>query len=103
MVKNIRENKFNDNKLTNVDSISVKRNTMLNEEISNKKNVDHELDKNKKLRFNQTLEKNLKVSVGNDTYNLNKYDKLQITDTTIIKTPNFGGNLLQNWVKKCND
>ena len=55
------------------------------------------------LRFNQTLENDLKVSVGNDTYNLNKYDKIQITDTTIIKYPNTGGYLLQNWVIKWND
>ena len=43
------------------------------------------------------------VSVGNNTYNLTKYDKIQTTDTTIIKNPNSGGYLLQNWVIKCND
>ena len=55
------------------------------------------------LRFNQTLTNFLKVSVGNDTYNLTKYDRIQITDATIIKYPNTGGYLLQNWVNKCND
>ena len=45
----------------------------------------------------------LKISVGNNTYNLTKYDKIQIKDTTIIKSPNTGGYLLQNWVIKCND
>ena len=54
------------------------------------------------LRFNQTLENYLKISVGNDIYNLIKYDKTQITDT-IIKNPNTGGYRLQNWVLKCND
>ena len=36
-------------------------------------------------------------------YHLTKYDKKQITDTTIIKYPTTGGYLPQNWVKKCND
>ena len=49
------------------------------------------------------MENYLKVSVGNDIYNLTKYDKIQLTDTTIIKNPNAGNMLLQNWVIKCND
>ena len=55
------------------------------------------------LRFNQTLENYLKVSVGNDTYNLTKYNKIQLTDTTIIKTGNSGGYLLSSWRIFCND
>ena len=43
------------------------------------------------------------MSVGDDIYNLTKYDKIQITDTTINKYPNTGGYLLQNWVIQCND
>ena len=43
------------------------------------------------------------MSVGNDKYNLTNYNKIQITDTTIIKSPNNGGYLLQNWNIKCND
>ena len=69
----------------------------------NEKYIDDKLDKNTILRFNQTLEICLKVSVGNDRYNLTKYNKIQITDTTIIKSPNNGGYLLQNWNMKCND
>ena len=65
--------------------------------------MDVELDKNTVLRFNQTLQIYLKVSVGNDTYNLTKYNKIQITDFTVIKNPNSGGYFLQNWVIKCND
>ena len=45
----------------------------------------------------------MKISVGNNTYNLTKYDKIQITDTTLIIYPNTGGYLLQNWVIKFND
>ena len=45
----------------------------------------------------------MKVSVGNNVYNLTKCDKIQIADTTIIKRPNTCGNLLRNWIIKCND
>ena len=79
------------------------KNPILTNELVNKKHLDDGLDKNNILRFNQTLEKYLKVSVGNDTNNLTKYDKILFTDTTVIKYPNTGGYLLQNWVIKCND
>ena len=55
------------------------------------------------VRFNQTLQNYLKVSVGNDTYNLTKYDKIQITDTTEMRYPNIGSDLLQKWYIKCNN
>ena len=44
-----------------------------------------------------------KVSVGNDTYNLTKYDKIQFTVTTEIKFPNIGRDLLQKWNIKCSN
>ena len=43
------------------------------------------------------------MSVGNDTYNLIKYDKIQYTDAIVIKYSNTGGYLLQNCIKKGND
>ena len=103
LVKNNQDNNLNDNKLTNIDSVQVNRNPSSDNEVANKRYIDDELNKNTILRFNQTLENYLKVTVGNDTYNLTKYDRIQITDTTIIKYPNTGGYLLQNWVIKCND
>ena len=75
----------------------------MDNELANKIYIDDDLDKITILRFNQTLEKYIKISVGNDTYNLTKYNKLQLTDTTIIKSGNSGGYLLQNWNIKCND
>ena len=72
-------------------------------ELTNKKYIDDELDKNTILRFTQTLQNYLKVSVGSDTYNLTKYDNIQLTDTTIMKAGNTGANLLQKWDTKCND
>ena len=82
LAKNNQDNDFNDNKLTKVDSITVNRNPISDYEITNKKYVDDELDKNTVIRFNQTLSNYRKVSVGNDTYNLTKYNKLLITDIT---------------------
>ena len=55
------------------------------------------------VRFNQTLQNYLKVSVGNDTYNLTKYNKISITDITEIKFPNSGNALFQKWKIYCNN
>ena len=103
LVKNNQDNDFNDNKLKNIDSIQANRNPISDNEISNKKYVDDSMQENTILRINQRLENYSKVSVGNDIYNLTKYDKIQLTDTTIIKAPNSGGYLLQNWNIECND
>ena len=103
IVKNNQDNDLNDNKLTNINSITINNNPTDDNHVSNKKYVDDELDKNTIVRFNQTLQNYLKVSVGNDIYDLTKYDKVLLTDTTIIKNPNSGGYLLQNWNIRCND
>ena len=65
--------------------------------------MDDELDKNTVVTFNKTLKNYLKVNVGNDISNLTKYNKVQLTDTTIIKTGNSGGYLLPPWRIFCND
>ena len=101
-VKNNQNNDLDDNKLTNLDSITVNRCPNSDNVLANEKYIDDEVNKITSLRFIQTLENYLKASVGNDIYNLTKYDKIQITDTTIINTPNSGGYRLQNWVIKCN-
>ena len=98
-----QDNEFDNNKLTNLDSVSVIGNRNSDNELVNKKYLDDELDKNTVLRFNQTVENYLKVTVGNDTYNFNYYDKIQITDTTEIEFPNIDGDLLQKWNIKCNN
>ena len=103
LVKNNQDNDFNDKKLINLDSVTVNRNPSIDNELSNKKYIDDELGKNTVLKFNQTLQNYLKVSVGNDINNLTKYDKIQITDTTEIKYPNMGSDLLQKWIIKCNN
>ena len=103
LVKSNQDNDLNDNKLINLDSITINRNPTLDNEVSNKKYVDDSIDEGTLLRFNQTLQNYLKVSIGSDSYNLTKYNKIQLSDITVIKAGNSGGYLLQNWNIKCND
>ena len=103
IVKNNQDNDLNDNKLTNINSTTINNNPTDDNHVSNKKFIDNELDKNTIVRFNQTLQNYLKVSVGNDTYNLTKHNKIQITDTTTMKDGNTGGYLLPYWKIICND
>ena len=73
---NDQDNEFDNNNLTNLDSFAVNRDPNLANELSNKKNVDDSIGECTILRFNQTLTNFLKVSLGNDTYNLTKYGKI---------------------------
>ena len=102
MVKIIQDNDLNDNKLNNLDSTKVNRDPTSDNELANKKYIDDELEKNTILRLNQTLENYLKVSVGNDTYNPTKYDKIPITDITFLRNSNTGGYILHLWKTYCN-
>ena len=103
LVKNNQDNDLNDNQLTNLDSITVDRNPTLDNELANKKYIDDEFNKNTVLRFSQTLTKYLKVSIGNDTYNLTKYNKIRLTDITEMRYPDLGADLLQKRNIKCNN
>ena len=71
-VFNDQDNEFDNNKLTNLDGVTVNRNPTSDNEFSNKKYVDDSIGKGTLLRFNQTLQSYLIVSVGNDRYNLTK-------------------------------
>ena len=94
---------FDKIKLTNLDSITVNRHSILHNELSNKKYVDDSIGEATLLKFNQTVQNYLKVSVGNSVYNLTKFRKIQITVTTEIKFLNIGMDLLQNWKLKSNN
>ena len=72
MVKNNQDIDLNDNKLPNMNLITINSNPTADNNVCNHKYVDDELDKNTIVRFNQTLTNYLKVSVGSDTYNLTK-------------------------------
>ena len=70
---------------------------------SHQKYVDDELNKNTIPRFYQTLQNYLNVSVANNVYNLTKYNRKQMIDTTNIRTRNSGGYLLPLWKIECKD
>ena len=59
-MKNNQENGFNDNKLINLDIVSVNRKPSFDNELVKKKCIDNELDENTIVRFNQTLQNYLK-------------------------------------------
>ena len=103
LVENNQDNDLNDEKITKFDSIAVNRNPSLDSELANKKSINYELDKKTILRFHQTLENYLKITVGNDTYNLTKYNRIQNTDLTTNKSRNTGLSLLPYWKIICND
>ena len=60
LVKNNQDNDFNDNKLTNINSITINNNPSDDNHVSNKKYIDDEIDKNTIVRFSQTLDNYLK-------------------------------------------
>ena len=103
LAKNKQHNVFNDNNITNLDSVTINRNPNLDHEVANKKYIDDQSDKKTIVRFSQAILNYFKVSVGNDTYILIKYNKIQTTDTTIMKAGNTGGYLLPFWKIICND
>ena len=103
LVKNNQDSDFNDNKIINLDSITVYRKFSSDNEVANKKYIDDSIEESTILRFNQTLENYFRISVGNDTYNLTKYIKIQLTDTKIMKTGSSGAYLQPYWKVLCND
>ena len=104
LVKNNKDNNFNDNKLTNINSITINNNPTDNNHVSNKKYIDDELEKNTIIRLNDdSNDKYSQVSINNKTYNLQIYNKTQIIDTTRLIFPNTGTDLLQKWKIICNN
>ena len=101
MVEINQDNDLNDTKVTNLDSITVDRNPGSNNELINKKYVDDSVGGGIFLKLNQTLQIYLKVLVGIDINNLNKNDKINITDITELRYLNGGQSVLQKWVLKC--
>ena len=104
LVKNDQDNDFNDNKLTNINSITINNNPTDNNRVCNKKYIDDELDKNTIVRLNDdSNERYLQVHIINTAYNLQIYNETQIIDTTKLIFPNTGPDLLQNWKIICNN
>ena len=104
LVKNNQDNNFNDNKLTNINSITINNNPTEDDQVSNKKYIDEELDKDTIVRLNDdSNDRYLQVRINNTPYNLQIYNKTQIIDTTKVIFPNTGTFLLQNWKIICNN
>ena len=104
VVRNNQDNDFNDNKLTNINSIPINTTPTHNNHVTNKKYIDDNLDKDTIVRLNDdSNDRYLKVNINNSTYNLQIYNKIQLTDTTIMKLPNNGNELLTSWRIHCND
>ena len=70
-----QDNELHINKLTTLDSVSVNKNRSSDKELANKKNFDDSIGDRNVLRFNRTLENYLKISNGNDRYNITKIYK----------------------------
>ena len=104
LVKNNQDNNFKDNKLTNINSITINNNPSDANHVSNKKYIDQELDKDTIVRLNDdSNDRYLQVHINNTAYNLQIYNKTQIIDTTKLIFPNTGTDLLQNWKIICNN
>ena len=71
--------------MRNLDSVTFIRNPSLDNEVWIEKYDDDSIEEGTIARFNQTLQNDIKVSVGNVVYKISKYDRIQITDTTVIK------------------
>ena len=89
-----QNNEFDNNKLTILVSITDNGNPPSDEEVTNRDYIDDEFNADTMLRFNETLQNHLKVSVGNNGCNLTKYDTKHIIDATIIKIGIFGDYLV---------
>ena len=66
LVKNNQDNDLSDIKLLKVNSITINQNPTSDHQVANKKHVDDLIGDGNVLRFIQTLQNYLKVSVGND-------------------------------------
>ena len=76
-------------------SVTVKKNPSSDRELVIKNYTDVSIGEGAIVRIIQTLENYSKVSVEINTFNLVDYDIMQFIDTTGIKYPNSGSNLLQ--------
>ena len=82
---NDQDKEFDKIELTLLDTITVNRDPNLDNEPAIENNFDDSMGEGTTGRFNQTLQKHLKVSVENGTYNNFINDKIKITDTIINK------------------
>ena len=98
-----QDNDFENKRLTKLVSISVNRDPSSDNELTKKEYVDDSIGEGSILRFDQTLQNYLKISIVDAMYDLTKYDKQDFRHTTVTENPNRGRYLLQHWNIECND
>ena len=67
---NQKDNEFDNNRVTKLNRITVKRNPILDQEVFRKKHVDDTIGEGTTIRFKQTLENFLKVTDGSSVYKI---------------------------------
>ena len=85
LVKNKQVKSLNDNKITILDSVIVNKIPILDNELANRKHVDDEICKDTIVRFNQTLQSFLKVTVNGIVFNLRKKTNNKFLTSQLIK------------------
>ena len=71
LVRNNQDNDFNDNKKTNINSITINNTPTENNHVTNKKYVDDQIDKDTIVRLNDdSNNRYLQVHINNTIYNL---------------------------------
>ena len=80
----IKVRNFNNNKLSSLGIVTVITDPSSDKELSHKKIVDDSIGEGTIVRFNQALQNYLKVSVGNDTHKLTKYDQYKLQKHLLI-------------------
>ena len=92
-VFNDQDKDFDENKLTNLDKISIGINPISGNELANK-SMSMIQGADSILKFNESEQNHIKFSVENDVCNLKNYERKQILDSTIVKRGKAGGLLL---------
>ena len=80
----IKVRNFNNIKLSSLGIVTVITDPSSDKELSNKKIVGDSIGEGTIVRFNQALQNYLKVSVGNDTHKLTKYDQYKLQKHLLI-------------------
>ena len=96
-----QDTEFDNNNLTNLNSITLIRDSTIDYEVVRKRSVDDSIQNSTIVGFNQILESYLNNTVKGTVFYLKK--KQQNTDITISKFPNHGGYLLLQLNIKCID
>ena len=95
---------MNNYTITNVNNIQINNTPTQDDQVTDKKYVDDNIDESSIIRLNDNSnDRYLQARVGNTAYNLQIYNKAQMIHTTELLSPNKAGYLLQGWTILCNN